>query len=78
MQMTHGMVLAEVMQGGPAWQRAHDLVDDSMQPDDQKERLHLRVDECFATLEAAGLIERTQRGGGSERKRFLKRLHTHL
>ncbi|MBQ9003686.1 MAG: DUF3516 domain-containing protein [Eggerthellaceae bacterium] len=64
MQMTHGMVLAEVMQGGAAWQRTHDLIDDSMQEDDQKERLHLRVDECFATLEAAGLIERAGQADG--------------
>ena len=56
MEMTHAIALAEVMQGGPAWQRTHDLVDDSLQSDEEKERLHLRVDEVFATLQAAELI----------------------
>lgn len=56
MQVTHSIALAEVMQGGPAWQRTHDLVDASLQTDEQKEQLHKRVDEVFATLEAAGLI----------------------
>ncbi len=56
MEMTHAIALAEVMQGGPAWQRTHGLVDVSLQPDEQKEQLHHRVDEVFATLEAAGLI----------------------
>ena len=56
MEMTHAIALAEVEQGGPAWQRTHDLIDDSLQPDEQKAQLHQRADEVFATLEAAGLI----------------------
>ena len=56
MEMTHAIALAEVMQGGDAWQRTHDLVDVSLQTDEQKEALHHRADEVFATLEAAGLI----------------------
>ena len=56
MEMTHAIALAEVMQGGDAWQRTHDLVDVSLQTDEQKEALHRRADEVFATLEAAGLI----------------------
>ncbi|HAM15641.1 MAG TPA: DUF3516 domain-containing protein [Eggerthellaceae bacterium] len=68
MQMTHAMALAEIMQGGPAWQRTHDLVDASMQDDDQKERLHQRTDEVFATLEAASLVacDRSARGEGED------------
>ena len=58
MEITHAIALAEVMQGGPAWERTHDLVDASLQTDEQKERLHRRVDEVFATLETAGLIAR--------------------
>ena len=56
MEMTHAIALAEVMQGGPAWQRCHDLIDDSLQGDEQKEQLHKRTDEVFATLQAADLI----------------------
>ncbi|MBO4352662.1 MAG: DUF3516 domain-containing protein, partial [Eggerthellaceae bacterium] len=56
MEMTHAIALAEVEQGGPAWQRTHDLIDDSLQTDEQKEQLHQRADEVFATLEAADLI----------------------
>ncbi|MBQ3328999.1 MAG: DUF3516 domain-containing protein [Eggerthellaceae bacterium] len=64
MEMTHAIALAEVEQGGPAWQRTHDLVDASLQADEQKESLHRRVDEVFATLEAAGLIEKEDSCGG--------------
>jgi len=65
MEMTHAIALAEIEQGGPAWQRTHDLVDDSLQPDEEKEQLHRRVDEVFATLQAAGLVacEKTEGGG---------------
>ena len=66
MQMTHAIALAEVMQGGPAWQRTHDLIDDSLQPEAEKEQLHLRVDEVFGTLEAAGLIAHEPAGDASE------------
>ena len=62
MRVTHAMVLAQVMQGGDAWMRMHDLVEASMQTDEQKERLSQRVDEVFATLEAAGMIGREQIG----------------
>ena len=64
MRVTHAMVLAEVMQGGDAWLRMHDLVEASMQTDEQKEKLSQRADEVFATLEAAGLIGREQEGDG--------------
>jgi len=62
MEMTHAIALAEVEQGGPAWQRTHGIVDASLQTEEQKEALHRRVDEVFATLEAAGLIEREGAG----------------
>ena len=66
MEMTHAIALAEVMQGGPAWQRTHDLVDASLQPDEEKERLHRRADEVFATLQAAGLIACERNEDGEE------------
>ena len=62
MEITHAMALAEVEQGGRAWQRTHDLVDDSLVGDEQKEKLHLRVDEVFATLEAAALVAHDEAG----------------
>ena len=58
LRVTHAMVLAEVMQGGDAWERIHNLVDASLQTDEQKERLSQRADEVFATLEVAGIIGR--------------------
>ena len=58
LRVTHAMVLAEVMQGGDAWERIHNLVEASLQTDEQKERLGQRADEVFATLEAAGIIGR--------------------
>ena len=66
MEMTHAIALAEVMQGGPAWQRTHDLVDASLQTEEQKEQLHQRTDEVFATLEAAGLIACERDEAGAE------------
>ena len=64
MEMTHAIALAEVEQGGDAWQRTHDLIDASLQTDEQKEQLHARADEVFATLEAASLVahESTEAG----------------
>ncbi len=66
MEMTHAIALAEVEQGGDAWQRTHDLIDSSLQPDEQKEQLHARADEVFATLEAAGLIAHESTDAGEE------------
>ena len=60
MRVTHAMVLAEVMQGGDAWARLQELVQASLQTDAQKEQLSQRVDEVFATLEAAGMIGREE------------------
>lgn len=54
------MPIAEVMQGGDAWARLQELVQASLQTDEQKERLSQRVDEVFATLEAAGMIGREE------------------
>lgn len=57
LKISNALVLAEVMQGGEAYARTHRLVDDSLQPPDDKERLHQRADEVFATLTDAGVIE---------------------
>ena len=72
LRVTHAMVLAEVMQGGDAWERIHNLVDASLQSDEQKERLHQRSDEVFATLEAAGIVGREATGEGDAENWFLQ------
>lgn len=67
LKVTNALVLAEVMQGGDAFARAHALIDDSLQSPDDKERLHQRADEIFATLVDAGVIEREGAPGGAWR-----------
>ena len=66
MKVTHSMVLAEVEQGGDAWQRVHDLVGRSAQPDDEKAALWQRADEIFATLMDAGVVTREEGPDGAE------------
>lgn len=65
MKITHSMVLNEVMQGGDAWERVHALVDASAQTDEQKEALHDRANEIFATLMDAGVVVRKQTSDGA-------------
>lgn len=65
LKITHSMVLAEVTQGGDAWQRVHDLVNDSAQTDEQKEALNVRADEIFATLMDAGVVVREEAPDGT-------------
>ncbi|WP_093961408.1 DEAD/DEAH box helicase [Bifidobacterium vansinderenii] len=57
MRITHSMVLAEVEQGGDARARVNDLIDDSAQTPQQKEKLHARADEIFQTLIDTQVIE---------------------
>ena len=65
MRITHSMVLAEVMQGGDAEARVRQLIADSAQTDEQKERLYTRADEIFATLIDAGVVVRDEDGDGT-------------
>ena len=65
MKVTHSMVLAEVEQGGDAWARVHALIDESAQPDAEKEALATRADEIFATLLDAGVVTREELPDGS-------------
>lgn len=65
MKVTHSMVLAEVEQGGDAWARVHALIDESAQPDAEKESLATRADEIFATLLDAGVVTREELPDGS-------------
>ena len=60
MKVTHSMVLAEVGQGGDALQRTHGLIDASAQDDEQKQALHARTNEIFATLMDAGVVVREE------------------
>lgn len=65
MKITHSMVLAEVGQGGDALARVHALVDASAQSVSQKEDLHTRTDEIFATLMDAGVVVREELEDGA-------------
>ncbi len=60
LKITHSMALAEVEQGGDALARLHQLVADSAQPADEKAALDQRVDEVFATLLDAGVVQRAE------------------
>ncbi len=58
MRITHSMVLAEVEQGGNARARVDQLIDDSLQPDEEKVKLHVRAAEVLQTLVDAGVVVR--------------------
>ena len=66
LRITHSMVLAEVEQGGDAWARTHKLVEDSNQTPEEKVQLGTRVDEVFATLMDAGVVEKTTDDEGND------------
>ena len=65
MKVTHSMVLAEVEQGGDAWERVHALIEDSAQPEAEKAALSARADEIFATLLDAGVVVREEGPDGA-------------
>ncbi len=52
------MVLAEVEQGGNAWERVLELIDASLQTPEEKAKLKARAAEIFATLIDAGVVVR--------------------
>lgn len=56
MRITHSMVLAEVEQGSNARARVDQLIDDSLQPDEEKVKLHVRAAEVLQTLIDAGVV----------------------
>ena len=63
MKITHSMVLAEVSQGGDAWERVMELIGCSMQTEEQKEALRTRATDIFATLMDAGVVVREEEAG---------------
>ena len=63
LRITHSMVLAEVEQGGAAWSRVLQLVDDSLQTVEEKAALKARAAEIFATLIDGGVIVRENPDG---------------
>ena len=65
MRVSHSMVLAEVEQGGDAFERVRALIDDSMQENEEKARLHQRANEIFATLIDASVVIREELPDGS-------------
>lgn len=64
MRITHAMVLAAVVRGGNAEARIRQLIADSAQTDEQKERLNERASEIFATLLDAGVVHRELQENG--------------
>ena len=56
LRVTHSMVLAEVEQGGDARARVDDIIDRSLQSDEERAALHDRAAEIFATLIDAGVV----------------------
>lgn len=65
LRITHAIVLAEVMQGGDAWSRIMQLIEDSLQTPAEKEKLAGRAGEIFATLIDAGVVVRQEGPDGS-------------
>ncbi|WP_195420055.1 RNA helicase [Collinsella sp. D33t1_170424_A12] len=60
LRITNSMILAEVEQGGDAWQRVLALIDDSLQTPEEKAALKARAAEIFATLIDAGVVVREE------------------
>ena len=58
MKVSHSMVLSEVEQGGDARARVSKLIEDSLQPEAEKQKLEVRADEVFQTLIDAGVVIR--------------------
>ena len=56
MRITHSMVLAEVEQGGNARARVDQLIEDSLQPVEEKAKLHVRAAEVLQTLIDADVV----------------------
>ena len=56
MRITHSMVLAEVEQGGNARARVDQLIEDSLQPAEEKVKLHVRAAEVLQTLIDAEVV----------------------
>ena len=56
MRITHSMVLAEVEQGGNARARVDQLIEDSLQPTEEKVKLHVRAAEVLQTLIDADVV----------------------
>ena len=65
MKITHSMVLAEVSQGGDAWERVEELIGASAQTEEQKGALRERATDIFATLMDAGVVVREEGADGS-------------
>lgn len=66
LRITHSMVLAEVEQGGDAWERVLALIDASLQTPEEKAKLKGRAAEIFATLIDAGVVVREACGTGAD------------
>ena len=66
MRITHSMVLAEVEQGGNARARVDQLIEDSLQPAEEKVKLHVRAAEVLQTLIDADVVVHEVDEGGED------------
>lgn len=66
LRITHSMVLAEVEQGGDAWERVLALIDASLQTPEEKAKLKGLAAEIFATLIDAGVVVREACGADAD------------
>ena len=66
MRITHSMVLAEVEQGGNARARVDQLIEDSLQPAEEKVKLHVRAAEVLQTLIDADVVVHEVGEGGED------------
>ena len=66
LRITHSIVLAEVEQGGDAWERVLALIDASLQTPEEKAKLKGRAAEIFATLIDAGVVVREACGADED------------
>ncbi|AEB06706.1 DEAD/DEAH box helicase domain protein [Coriobacterium glomerans PW2] len=58
MRITHSMVLSMVEQGGDALEHVHELIERSLQTDEEKAHLAIRADEIMQTLIDTGVVVR--------------------
>ena len=66
LRVTNSMVLSEVAQGGDARARVRQIIEDSLQTDEQKAKLQVRADELFETLMGAGVVVRETDDEGAD------------
>ncbi len=65
LRITHSIVLSEISQGGNAWKRVKNLIEESEQSPDSKAELVERAAQLFQTLMDSGVVEKWELDDGS-------------